>query len=160
QLVPKYLLKENTPFLTKQDLPPYQPFDRVHLGDGKTGGRALPAIVWKQVFSQADGKILGTFPDGTPGIVEKKHGQGRAVLFGVLPGQAYLRSALPLLPPDRGATDAAYAHFLPTDMDPNLRGLMVDGFLQKHPARPVVCSEPLVESTCIDTPAKDGKPAR
>ena len=154
-LVSKYLLKENQPFLTKQDLPLYVPFDTATLGDD-----SIPVIVWKQQLEAGDGIVQGKFKDGSPALVVKKHGKGQTYLFGFLPGQAYLKSALPTLPPDRGSTDAAFAHFLPTSMDPKLRGRFVDQMLSADFSKPVACSEPLVESTCIDTPAKDGKPAR
>jgi hypothetical protein len=160
QLVSKYLLHENTPFLTKQDLPPYQPIDSVRWGDGDNAVSKVPVIVWKQEIIPSDGKILGTYPDGKPAVIEKAHGKGKAVLFGFLPGQAYLRSGLPLRPPDRGATDDAFAHFLPTAMDAKLRRALVDDFLPAGFVRPVECSETLVETTCIDTAGKDGKPAR
>jgi hypothetical protein len=153
-LVRKYLLVENKPFLTKQDLPCYKPIDTVQWTSGGKDLTKVPVIVWKQTLVPADGKVLGTFSDGKPAVVEKTHGKGRAVLFGFLPGQAYLKSGLPLLPPDRGSTDAAFAHFLPTEMDVNLRQALVDDFLPKDFLRPVVCSETLVETTVIDTPGK------
>jgi hypothetical protein len=159
-LVSKYLLKENTPFLTKQDLPPYQPIDHVKWTRGEHTVADVPVIVWKQTLVPSDATVLGTFADGQPAVLEKAHGKGRAVLFGFLPGQAYLKSGLPLLPADRGATDAGYSHFLPTGMDSRLREACVDSFLPAGFARPVVCSETLVESASIDTPAKEGRPAR
>ncbi len=159
-LVSKYLLKENQPFLTKQDLPAYEPMDRVTWASGKGKLTGVPVVVWKQVLEPADAKVIGTYADGKPAVLEKKHGKGRVVLFGFLPGQAYLKSALPLLPADRGSTDQAFAHFLPTKMDVKLRQALVDDFLPAGFVRPVECSEPLVESTCIDTPAGGGKQAR
>src|SRR5262249_10768293 len=139
-----------------QDLPAYEPIDRVSWG----GVKDVPVIVWKQALTVKDAKVLGTFADGKPAVVEKKHGQGRVIHFGFLPGQAYLKSGLPLLPPDRGSTDAAYAHFLPTGMDAKLRQALVDDVLPKEFVRPVECSESLVETTCIDTPAKGVQTAR
>jgi hypothetical protein len=160
QLVGKYLLHDNTPFLTKQDLPPYQPIDKVQWGRGDGAVSGVPVIVWKQQIEAGEGKVVGTYADGKPAVIEKVHGKGKAVLFGFLPGQAYLKSGLPLRPPDRGATDAAFAHFLPTAMDAKLRRALVDDFLPAGFVRPVECGETLVETTCIDTPGKDGKPAR
>jgi hypothetical protein len=92
--------------------------------------------------------------------VKKVHGKGRAVLFGFLPGAAYMRSGLPLRPVDRTATDSGFNHFLPTAMDAALRQRLVDDFLPARFVRPVECSTPLVEATCIDTPALGGQPAR
>ncbi|MEQ2009413.1 MAG: hypothetical protein ABMA26_21740 [Limisphaerales bacterium] len=159
-LVPKYLLKENTPFLTKQDLPPYVPMDKVKWTRGDRTVTDVPVIVWKQTLVPSDAKVIGTFTDGKPAVLEKTHGKGRALLFGFLPGQAYLKSGLPLRPADRGATDAGYSHFLPTAMDPALRAALVDDFLPTGFTRPVVCSETLVESSAIDTPALAGNFAR
>jgi len=150
-LVKKYLLVENTPFLTKQDLPLYQPIDYVKW-TGKAPIENVPVIVWKQKLAAADGQVLGTFTDGSPAVVRKTHGKGRAVLFGFLPGQAYLKSGLPIRPADRGSSDDAFTHFLPTEMDKALRARIVDDFLPAGFTRPVECSEPLVETTCIDTP--------
>lgn len=152
-LISKYLLKENTPFLTKQDLPPYQPIDKVKWSELSD----IPVVVWRQTLLPADAKVLGTFSDKSPAILEKAHGKGKAYLFGFLPGQAYLKSGLPLLPPDRGSTDAAFAHFLPTEMDKDLRRAIVVDFLPKDFVLPVTCSEPLVEASCIDTRDKSGK---
>jgi len=151
RLVSKYLLKENTPFLTKQDLPLYEPIDMVALGDS-----SFPVIVWKQQLELGDGEVFGTYKDGKPAIVHKKHGKGHVYLFSFLPGQAYLRSGLPILPADRGSTDAAFTHFLPTKMDTSLRPRFVDDFIGD---KPVDCNRPFVESTSIET-LKDGKPVK
>lgn len=151
---------ENTPFLSKQDLPLYQPLDYVNWSlDGKSV-QNVPVIVWKQKLEAGDSAVLGTFKDGSPAVVRKSHGKGQVVLFGFLPGQAYLKSGLPIRPADRGSTDSAYAHFLPTAMDENLRRRLVDDFLPQGFSRPVECSVNMVETTCIDTPALNGKPAR
>ena len=156
-LVTKYLLVENTPFLTKQDLPLYQPIDYVKW-TGKAPIEQVPVIVWKQKLQAGDGQVLGTFNDGSPAVVRKSHGNGQVVLFGFLPGQAYLKSGLPVRPADRGSSDAAFTHFLPTEMDKALRARMVDDFLPAGFTRPVVCSEDLVETTCIDSAGKLGVP--
>jgi len=143
-LISKYLLKENTPFLTKQDLPLYEPIDDM---------QGIPVIVWKQQLEAADGVVDGKFRDGKPALVRRALGKGETRLWGFLPGQAYLKSGLPPAPVDRGSTDAAFAHRLPTTMDPGLRKLVTG----TSNTLPVECSEPLVETTCIDT-MKDGKP--
>ena len=164
KLVSRYLLKENTPFLTKQDLPLYEALDVVSWSQPMAvpGGapgriREVPVIVWKQSLEPLDAAVLGTYRDGRPAVVSKVHGKGRVYLFGFLPGQAYLKSGLPIVPPDRGSTDTAAAHQLPNTMDLNLRHRLVDDFLPADFARPVVCSDDLVETTCIDTPTA-GKP--
>ena len=146
-----YILIENKPFLSKQDLPRYKPFATAAWGEGGRKVENVGVIAWKQNVQPADGKVVGTFSDGKPAVIEKAHGQGKAVLFAFLPGQDYLRKALPLRPVDRGSCDDSYTHFLPTGMDPIVRRAIVDDFLPAGFVRPVVCSETLVESACIDT---------
>jgi hypothetical protein len=174
-LVPKYLLKENVPFLPKHDLPTYQPTDAAEWSLGglpkDEKGKAnpspnhvfdVPVIAWKQPLTVTDGTVIGTFKDGKPAVVTKRHAAGRAVLFGFLPGQAYLKGALPVRPVDRGATADSFAHYLPTGMSSHLRARLVDDFLGRRAAemRPVLTTDGLVETSCIDTPAKDGRPAK
>ena len=88
--------------------------------------------------------------------------KGRAILFGFLPGQAYLQSGLPVRPVDRGASADSFSHFLPTSMRLHLLPRLTDDFLgfNARDAKPVVTTDGLVETTCIDTPARGGKPAR
>lgn len=166
QLISKYLLKENVPFLSKHDLPRYEPIDGVRLKpDFVRRGAApgeLPVVAWKQPLAPAGGTVYATFRDGSPAVVGAAHGKGAAYLYGFLPGQAYLKSGLPVRPVDRGASRDSYAHFLPTTADSRLRVQLVDAFLppDDKTVRPVVASAPLVETTVIDTPAKDGRPAR
>lgn len=136
--------------LAKLDLPPYVPVDTV-TWDARGQTVKAGVIGWKQSLTPSDGKIIGTFGDGQPAVVEKAQGKGRAVLFGWFPGMAYLKSGLPLRPVDRGSSADAYAHFLPTAMDVSLRQALVDAFLPTDYVRPVVCSADLVESTVIDT---------
>jgi Beta-galactosidase trimerisation domain len=136
-------------FQFKQDLPPYRP-----LGSATWGAvKDVPVILWKQSLEPADGKVLGTFKDGKPALIEHRWGKGRAVLFGFMPGLAYLKSGLALKPWDRGSTENAACHYLPTEMDAGLRKAIVDDFLPAGFVRPVTCSETLVETTCIDTAA-------
>ena len=147
----KYLLVDNKPFLAKQDLPPYKPLDYVTWGEPDNRHEDVGVVVWKQTLKPGDGKVIGTYRDGKAAVIEKRHGKGRAVLFGFLPGQAYLKSGLPHRPVDRGSTNDAFTHFLPTDMEVGLRRGIVDEFLPPDFERQVVCSETLVETTCIDT---------
>jgi hypothetical protein len=174
-LVSKYLLKENVPFLSKHDLPLYEPIDRVNWNlaglpkidpDPNPSPNHIfnvPVIVWKQALELTDGKTIGKFKDGSPAVVSKTHGKGKAVLFGFLPGQAYLKSALPVRPVDRGANPDSFNHYLPNSMNQHLRARLVDDFLlgaAGRDVRSVTTSDGLVETSCIDTPAKDGMPAK
>ncbi|NQT53269.1 hypothetical protein HQ576_14510, partial [bacterium] len=145
-----------TQILAKQDLPPAKPLDRarwVYPWDPPKDKELLFSVIgWKQTIALANGEQVAAFQDGTPALIYRKHGKSVAFLFGFLPGLAYLRSGLPLRPVDRGSTDDAYAHFLPTAFDAKLHRAIVGQFLTAgRYQRPVVCSEPLVETTCIDT---------
>jgi hypothetical protein len=140
-----------TQILAKQDLAPSKPLDTISLTVPEKQIVSIEAIAWRQDLAATDGKVVAKFSDGKPAIVEKPQGKGRAVLFAFLPGLAYLKSGLPLIPPDRGAAERSSAHFLPTAMSPALRRVLVDAFLPPDFVRPVTCSETLVESTTIDT---------
>jgi hypothetical protein len=157
-LVSRYLGKENTPFFAKHDLPRYEPFDTVKWD----GWPSLPVIAWRQPLRLTTGVDVATFRDNSPAVVMKDHGErGMAFLFGFLPGQAYLKSGLPLKPVDRGASPDSFAHFLPTGMSEGVRTLITTGIFPRGTAlRPVAVSAPLVETTVIDTPAKDGQGAK
>ncbi|MFM8272147.1 MAG: hypothetical protein ACKODX_07400, partial [Gemmata sp.] len=174
KLVSKYLLKENTPFFSKHDLPQYEPMDTVHWHIGGLKKEDpdpapspnhvfnVPVIAWKQSLTATDGQVIGKFKDGSAAVVMKRHGTGRAILFGFLPGQAYVQSGLPVRPVDRGASADSFAHFLPTGMRLHLLPRLTDDFLgpNARDAKPVVSTDGLVEATCIDTPAKGDAPAR
>lgn len=173
-LVSKYLLKDNTPFFSKHDLPQYEAMDAVQwnlAGLPKKDQEAnptpnhvfnVPVIAWKQSLTVTDGTMIGKFKDGSPAVISKTHGKGRAILFGFLPGQAYLQSGLPVRPVDRGASADSFSHFLPTSMRLHLLPRLTDDFLgfNARDAKPVVTTDGLVETTCIDTPAKGDAPAR
>lgn len=167
----KYILVENKPFFPKQDLPRYKPIDFASwsMGDRKVEGvivenkffrmpqegdrkvENVGVIGWKQDIVPSDGKVIGKFSDGKPAVIEKVHGKGKAILFGFMPGQEYLRKALPLRPVDRGSCDNSYAHFIPTNVDHNLRKAITEDFLPAGFVKPVEVSEPLIEVSCIDT---------
>lgn len=151
-----YIQVENKPFLSKQDLTRYRPFATAAWGEAERKVENVGVVAWKQDLTPDDGKVTGKFSDGKPAVIEKAQGKGKAVLFAFLPGQEYLRKALPLRPVDRGSCDNSFTHFIPTGMDPALRRALVDDFLPAAYVKAVLCSETLVESTCIDT----AKPAR
>ena len=141
-----------TQILAKQDLPPMKLLDTVKTGQTKDDIQGLEVLAWKQKLTLAGGEATATFSDGSVAAVEKRHGKGRAMLIGFLPGLAYLKSGLPLRPVDRGATNDSYAHFLPTECDAKVRRCLVDDLLPTGFVRPVTCSVDMVETTCIDTP--------
>ena len=65
-------------------------------------------------------------------------------------------------PVDRGANPESFTHYLPTSMSLTLLARLTDDFLGRDAfaVKPVITTDGLVETTCIDTPAKGGAPAR
>ena len=149
-LYSKYLTAPS-PFFPKQDLPVCDPLTTASWSFGDRKVEKAEVLVWRQKLEPADANVVGRYADGSPAVLEKAHGKGRVILFGFLPGQAYLKSGLPLRPVDRGAVDGSYAHFLPTAMDMNVGRAITEVFLPKNFTRPVDCDAALVEATCIDT---------
>lgn len=132
----------------KQDLPFAQAIDTVTL---KANALKVPVIDVRTRFALS-AEVVATFGDGTPAVSIRRVGKGAATYCGFLPGLAYLQTALPKRPVDRGATDEAFMHFLPTNFDAGARALIAGPALGIE--RPVLCSEPLVESTMVH--AKSG----
>jgi hypothetical protein len=127
----------------KQDLPFAEPIEQV-----TWNRRSFPVFGAVSHVEARSGKVLGRFADGSPAITLRAAGKGRALYCGFLPGLSYFKPALPLRPVDRGSRDDAYCHFIPTEFDPaisELMGLLIDF------EKPVVCSEPLVATTMIDS---------
>ncbi|GIW94543.1 MAG: hypothetical protein KatS3mg110_2584 [Pirellulaceae bacterium] len=142
----------------KQDLPFATPIDTVHPSEITQGvvepgasHRSSPVFGTCTRFRTLEEcQVLFRFRDGSPAAVSRTVGNGRVIYCGFLPGLSYYLPAIPRRPVDRGATDDSMAHFLPTQFDHNMRSLIT------LPAdlveRPVVCSEPLVESCIIESP--------
>ncbi len=123
----------------KQDLP---------FAEALTTAGELPVYGVRSHFTAADGvETVLRFADGTPAVVRSAAGKGEATYCGFLPGLSYYSGAIPKRPVDRGATDDAFIHFLPTAYQPKAAELLWEP-LQKV-ARPVVCDAPLVESTVL-----------
>lgn len=93
---------------------------------------------------------LGMFGSGGAAVMGAQHGTGGAMVLAFLPGLSYFYPAIPRKPVDRGSTDDSMAHFIPTQFDPGTTGFL--SYLTKDIARPVVCSERLVENTVIESP--------
>ncbi|QDU96846.1 beta-galactosidase trimerization domain-containing protein [Lignipirellula cremea] len=94
-------------------------------------------------------KPMAMFRDGGPAVVVRQAGKGKATYCAFLPSLSYYAPAIPQLPVDRGASDDAMVHFLPTDFDPQAAALIAAPAEGLHPS--VLCSQPLVESTVIES---------
>src|SRR5207302_1030399 len=108
----------------KQDLPFAPSLDTVTLRTNATK-ITMPAIDVRTRFAIKDGsQVMADFEDGSPAVAMKQVDKGRAYYCGFLPGLAYLKTALPKRPVDRGATDDALMQLLPTKVDAGAGGLI------------------------------------
>lgn len=130
----------------KQDLPFARQLETV-----TWSGQKLPVLgPMARLKPPADAVVAGAFADGQPAVVVHKSSKGESIACGFLPGLTYFFPAIPRRPVDRGATADSMAHFIPTKFDPAAGRLI--GSIGKAIARPVRCSEPLVESSLIESP--------
>jgi hypothetical protein len=90
--------------------------------------------------------------DASPAVTMNRVGRGTATYCAFLSGLSGFKPAIPLRPVDRGSTDDSMAHFIPTKFDARISGLLAEAV--KDVERPVACSEPLVETTIIDSPKR------
>ena len=76
-------------------------------------------------------------------------GRGQALYCAFLPGLSYFKPALPRRPVDRGHRADTMAQLLPTKFDAAAFRLI--GTSAEKVGRPVVCSEPLVETVAVES---------
>jgi len=102
------------------------------------------------------GEVLQKFADGSVATSLRRIEKGAAVTFGFLPSLSYYRDALPKRPVDRGSTDDALVHFMPTDVPsgtPLARSLFwpLEEGLIKLPVTCQTATKSNVETTIIDS---------
>jgi hypothetical protein len=133
----------------KQDLPFAKAMGEVTLVDS---AKAFPVFgVLGKVKPAPGSEIQASFSDGSAAVVANKVNKGRTVYCAFLPSLSYFKPAIPLKPLDRGSTDDAMAHFIPTEFDPQVGALI--GSAATHLERPVVSSAALVETSIIESKA-------
>jgi hypothetical protein len=144
----------------KQDLPFAQPIDtlkptsellKLDSSSSETGS-ATRIFGAKDTFAPTDdAQALLKFSADSPAAIRRKAGEGEVVYCGFLPGLSYFAPAIPRQPVDRGATDDALVHFLPTDFDRMMMELVRETTLTK--VRPEILSnDGLVESLWVQSP--------
>jgi hypothetical protein len=129
----------------KTDLPFCAPLDEVAMKSSGT----VPVFAALGKFTASGSEVLGTFKDGSPAVVARTHGTGRAIYCGFLPALTYFQPAIPKRPGDRTSAPDSLAHFIPTKFHAGARQLI--GLPVEKVERPVVCSEPLVEANLIES---------
>jgi hypothetical protein len=141
----------------KDDLPFSTPLERVSFkpaaDSGAIVGATMPALGRVSVFTSASEtppEVLATFSgSGKPALLRRAVGRGQAFYSAFLPGLAYFFPAIPRRPADRGCTDESDNHFVPRDFDTRARALIGLGATAGRARRPVLASEPLVETGVI-----------
>ncbi|MCX5661831.1 MAG: beta-galactosidase trimerization domain-containing protein, partial [Planctomycetota bacterium] len=142
----------------KQDLPFAKPVAQV-TWNGGAGERKLDVYgtISKVKLFQPEGdkmktttQIQGKFADGSPAVTVRRYGKGLTTYCAFLPSLTYFKPAIPLRPVDRGSTDDAMAHLIPTAFDAGADELI--GSVVADLPRAVVCSEKLVQASILDGP--------
>ena len=144
-------LEGGLPFVVhiKQDLPWLEPLDEVHCD---ALGVSFPALIYKRKVKPiaSDVKVLGRFKDGSVAITMRRVGKGCVYFVGALPAVAYVRTAIPKRPWERGTTDESFNHYLPTEFDRRLREFVCLPVRHANVEPFVECSAELVEAILIE----------
>jgi len=136
-------------FQGKDHLPFLKPLDIVLFGEVE-----MPIYMARQKFElrqpENSYEDVAKFKSGGNAAVVRKVGEGYAAFFGFMPGASYVKPAIPVRPCDRGATDDAFSHFIPTDFDETAKGIILAAVQNASVDRPVQSSVPLVEVSRIE----------
>ena len=117
---------------------------------GPEGGMSFPVFgIVSKIKAGREAQIRGTFEDQSPAIIARKVGKGDTVYCAFLPSLSYFRPAIPMKPLDRGSTDDAMSHFIPTEFDANVGRLIGSATAEVVP--PVVSGARLVEPSLIQS---------
>jgi hypothetical protein len=127
----------------KQDMAYASAMDHV----GTDGGKSIAVLSLRAPFQSRGATVTGHFDDGRPAMTSRRVGAGTARYLGFFPALSYLQPAYPRRPFDRSSEDTAMCHLLPTAFDENAAETM-----RVEVSRPVVSSEPLVETTVLQSP--------
>ena len=104
----------------------------------------------------ASGALKDTAPQPASTVVEV--GKGVVHYYGWLPGLAYFAPAIPVRPADRGGTDKAFTHFVPSNFSDSVLSLVASAAEAALVTRHVVCSNHLVHGRVVlATPSATSK---
>jgi hypothetical protein len=135
----------------KQDLPFATPIDVVsNDGTSPFGHNPLQVFGVRSRIELGPTKPLAFFKDSSPAVTYREVDKGDVFYFAFLPGLSYYQAAIPKQPVDRGSSDAAMSHFIPTKFH-QFAGIAIASPADKL-ALPIKASEPLVETTIIESP--------
>lgn len=132
----------------KEDLPFKKAIDTVSIEiDGKTS--KLPVFGVRSRIVLKGAEATATFADGTPAAATRKVGKGQVTYCAFLPSLSYFGPAIPLKPLDRGSTDDAMSHFIPTAFDSAADDLI--GSVVKDLPRAITASDRLITASVIES---------
>jgi len=114
-----------------------------------TTGKTMDAFAYRQQFTVGEGTVIGTYKNGEAAAVSHAYGKGKAVIIGTLPGAAYLKPAIPMLPFGRGGENEL-SQFFPTKYAADVANIIGDELAGV--SRPVVCANRLVEANVLAAP--------
>jgi len=81
-----------------------KPIDELKLADGQS----VPVYCSRERFTVGKkAAVLGRYADGQPALIANAFGKGRAFYTGALPGQSWVKAAMPFVPPGKGGKHTA-----------------------------------------------------
>ena len=99
-----------------------KPLDQVTLASGGT----VNALCSREEFEATkDAKVLGSFQNGKPALIEHTYGKGRAIYAGLLPGQAYLQPGMPVMPQGKSGAQSSRWMIEPMTWDTTASSLIL-----------------------------------
>ena len=122
------------------------------------GRYTFPSVGFRSLFTvqpTSKATVIATFQDvvagknvTTPAVTVQKSSAGLAYYMGFLPGFAYFMPAIPIRPADRGGTDNAFTHFIPSNFSKPVFDLL-RSTLSAATTKQVNCSNHLVHGRVV-----------
>ena len=133
----------------KQDLRFSKPLTEV-TWNGSAGATSAPVLGARHVFTPRAGtEVTARFADEAAASTSLIVGKGRAIYYGWFIGLSYFLPAIPLRPADRGGTDQAFTHFVPSNFSVGVLELVQNASMAAQVQRQVVCSNRLVHGRAV-----------
>jgi hypothetical protein len=134
---------------TKLELLHLRPLETVKLPDSQT----FSAFATVEKFQAAkDAAVLATYADGSPAVVSAAFGQGRGGYAGAMPGEAWARKAVPVVPMGKGGPETNSSQFEPTDFDAGAASVILRPLLDAKIAPDFRLSHPNIVCNRLQSP--------
>ena len=133
-----------------------KPIDTISFSNSELKGLKLDAYAYKQTFTPSTGKVIGKYEYGKPAALINNYGKGKAIIIGTLPGFAYIKPSIPMLPYGRSTySKDELTSFIPTDYSNDVRKIVGFPINLARVVKEVETSEPLVEATIMQCKDKN-----